>query len=329
MTKKHLAALPMPEWLYEAGIGEARAALVDGGRILVAAVEPDDIGPMVGTVAAARLVEMLPGRSGRVTLEGGGDAMLDRVPAGLTQGATLTVAIVRESIVEVGAGRGRRKPPRCVASQDAPAPGPDLLARCIASGHPVRTLRAHEPDALEQAGWSEVLEEASGGAIDFPGGTLLLCPTPAMTVFDVDGGPPLDMLAVAAAEAVAAAIVRHGIGGSIGIDFPTIEGKAARQAVAAAVDAGRPQPFERTAVNGFGFLQIVRPRPRASLPERLRADPAGTAARALLRRLEREPPGAPLHHRLPPAVHAAITRRPDWTADLARRTGVMHRLEPR
>jgi hypothetical protein len=156
---------------------------------------------------------------------------------------------------------------------------------------------------------------------------LLMYATPAMTLFDIDGPPPADALALTAAPQIAAAIVRHGIGGSIGVDFPTIEGKTLRNAVAAAIDEALPQPFERTAVNGFGFLQIVRPRPRASLPERLRADPAGAAARALLRRLEREPPGAPRGQRVSPAVHAKLRARPDWLAELARRTGITHEWE--
>lgn len=311
----------MPEWLYEAGIGEARAALVEDDRIVEAAIElPTPL--RLGTVARARLVELTAGGMGRLDI-GGAEAVIARIPAGITKGASLTVEIVREAIPEAG----RPKPPHAAATDAAPVDGPDLLARLHATGHPVRILRAHKPDALEAAGWSELLEEATGGAIVFPAGALRLSPTPAMTLFDVDGPPPLEPLSVAAARAVAQAIRRMGIGGSIGIDFPTLGNKAARTAVGDAIDAALPPPFERTAMNGFGFLQIVRPRPRASLPELLRADLAAAAARAILRRLEREPPGSPLHHRLPMPVHAALSNRPDWLAELARRTGVTHRLE--
>ena len=312
----------MPEWLYEAGIGEARAALIDGDRIVEAAIElPATL--RLGTVATARLVELTAGGMGRLSIAGD-DAVIPRIPKGVTKGAALTIEIVREAIPEPG----RPKPPRAVATTGPEREGPDLLARLHATGLPVRTLRAHEPDALEAAGWSELLEEAIDGAIAFPLGALRMSPTPAMTLFDVDGPPPLEPLGVAAATAVARAIRRFGLGGSIGIDFPTLEGKGPRQAVADALDAALPPPFERTAVNGFGFLQIVRPRPRASLPELLRADPAGAAARALLRRLEREPPGSPLHHRLPGPVHARLASRPDWLAELARRTGVTHVFDP-
>ena len=312
----------MPEWLYEAGIGEARAALIDGDRIVEAAIElPATL--RLGTVATARLVELTAGGMGRLSIAGD-DAVIPRIPKGVTKGAALTIEIVREAIPEPG----RPKPPRAVATTGPEREGPDLLARLHATGLPVRTLRAHEPDALEAAGWSELLEEAIDGAIAFPLGALRMSPTPAMTLFDVDGPPPLEPLGVAAATAVARAIRRFGLGGSIGIDFPTLEGKGPRQAVADALDAALPPPFERTAVNGFGFLQIVRPRPRASLPELLRADPAGAAARALLRRLERESPGSPLHHRLPGPVHARLASRPDWLAELARRTGVTHVFDP-
>lgn len=314
----------MPAWLYEAGIGEARAALVEQGRIVAAAIEPEAT-LAVGTVAPGRLIELLPRRQGRVALADGAEVLLVAVPAGTTQGQVLTVEVVREAIPE----RGRPKLARATASDAAPAAGPDLLARLVATGLPIRRPGAHEADALEEAGWSELLDEATTGEIAFPGGGLRMSVTPAMTLFDVDGHLDPAPLALAAAAAIGAAIGRHGIGGSIGIDFPTLGNKASRQAVAAALDAVVPPPFERTTVNGFGFLQIVRPRPRASLPERLLADPVRAAAAALLRQIERTPPGAPTSHAVPAVVARLIEARPDWRAALARRTGVVHRLEPR
>lgn len=305
----------MAEWLYEDGIGETRAALIDDGTIVEALIELPGT-PRLGTVAPGR-------RTGAATarLDDGTEVELVRAPRTLAEGAATRLRIVREPIPEPG----RRKPARAEPTDAPPADVPPLPDRLAATGHPVRRLHPHEADALEAAGWSDVLEEAETGDIDFAGGALRLSPTPAMTLFDVDGRPPLDALSIAAARHIAAAIRRHGIGGSIGIDFPTLVGKAPRLAVAEALDAALPQPFERTAVNGFGFLQIVRPRPRASLPELIRADPVGAAARAALRRIERTPPGAPAHHILAPPVVRLLDSRADWIAELARRTGVTHR----
>ncbi|MDB5680119.1 ribonuclease [Sphingomonas bacterium] len=306
----------MAEWLYEAGIGEARAALVEDGRIIEARIERPG-GLRVGTVFDARLVERVAAGLSRVESEAGA-AVIAQVPQGVTEGARLRVEVVREALPEAG----RIKLAKVVASDAALVEGPDLLALCEASGHPVRTLHAHEPDALEAAGWSEVLDEALTGEIAFAGGALRLSPTPAMTLFDVDGPGTTAALAVAAAAATAQAIVRHDIGGSIGIDFPTVTGKAERLAVAAAIDAALPQPFERTALNGFGFLQIVRPRPRASLPELLRSDPVAAEALALLRQIERTPPPVPAEHIASLRVIAWLDRNPHLIAELSRRSGV-------
>jgi hypothetical protein len=150
--------------------------------------------------------------------------------------------------------------------------------------------------------------------------------TPAMTLFDVDGSLEPAALAVAGAAAAGRAIRRLGIGGSIGIDLPTLPAKPDRLAAAEALDAALPQPFERTAVNGFGFLQIVRRRERPSLPELIRADPAGAAARALLRRAERGPAGAATLVAAP-AVIARLEREAGWTEALARRLGGAVRLQ--
>lgn len=310
----------MPEWLYEAGIGEARAALAEDGRIVEAVIEVEDSGPRAGTVSQARIVEtIVPRLRGRVTLDTGEDALLEGIPPGLSEGRSLRVRIVREAIPEPG----RSKLPKAVAAldEDDLQPGPDLLARIRATGVPVRQCHAHEPDLLEAIGWSEVLDEAENGEIAFPGGALRLSVTPAMTLFDVDGSLPAAQLSIAAAAAVGAAIVRLGIGGSIGVDFPTMPDKAARKAAGDALDAALPLPFERTAINGFGFMQIVRRRVRASLPETLRKDPAGAALRATLRRIEREAAAAPGPVILPAQIAARLAVRPDWQSELARRTG--------
>lgn len=309
----------MAEWLYEAGIGENRAALVANGRIWQARIEREGGGLRVGGVATARLVEILiPRISGRATLDGT-DLLVEPLPAGITKGGTIRIRVVREAIAERGRMRLAKAVPAAVDAVDGP--GPTLFEALAADTRPVRRLHPHEADALEEAGWSEVLEEAETGDIAFPGGALRMAVTPAMTLFDVDGPPPLGSLSIDAAHAVAQAIERHGIGGSIGIDFPTLSAKRERNAVAEAIDASLPQPFERTAVNGFGFLQIVRRRTRASLPELHAADPVGWAIRAALRRMERVAPGQPATHLMSEPLARALRTRPDWIAAVAQRTG--------
>ena len=310
----------MAEWLYEAGIGEARAALVAAGRIVEARLERPG-GLLIGTVFEARFAERISATLARVEGQGGA-AVMERVPAGLSLGARLMVEVVRELIPEPG----RPKLPKVIATSADPRAGDTLLARCQSSGVPVRVVRAHEPDLFEAAGWSEVLDEAITGEISFKEGTLRLSPTPAMTLFDVDGAGAAAPLAVAAATAVAEAIVRHDVGGSIGIDFPTLASKAERLAVAEAIDKGLHLPFERTAVNGFGFLQVVRPRPRASVPELLRADTVKAEALALLRSIERTPPPVPANQSTSPAVAAWLKNHPTLVAELSRRTGVAIRI---
>lgn len=105
-----------------------------------------------------------------------------------------------------------------------------------------------------------------------------------MTLVDVDGWLDPDALALAAASAAGRAIRLFGLGGSTVIDFPTMSNKDVRKKVADAVMAGVGEGAEGTAVNGFGLMQIVRPRPRRSLIEIVRDDPPRRAAFKLMRR---------------------------------------------
>ena len=149
-----------------------------------------------------------------------------------------------------------------------------------------------------------------------------------MTLIDVDGFLAPEELAVRGAAEAARAIRRLDIGGSIGVDLPTVSGKAARQAAAEAIDMHLPQPFERTAIKGFGFVQVVRPRTRASLLE-LAVARAVFEARALLRRAAFEPAG-PKRLVAHPAVIAVFEAKPAWVEQLARQVGgaVGLRAEP-
>jgi hypothetical protein len=310
----------LAEWLYEAGIGEARAALVEGGEIVEIAIERDtERGPRAGTIATARLTRKADASGrGLVTLADGVIAQLTPVPGGLSEGSALLVEIIREALPEgtsLKPARARAAPPEA-----KPATGPDLLARITSSRVPVRRI-GQNPDLLEHNGWSEALEEATSGIIARPQAMLRVSLTPAMTLIDVDGAGSAAELAIAGARLAGKVIRRFAIAGSIGIDLPTLTGKADRQAAAAALDSVLPQPFERTGVNGFGFLQIVRRKIRLSLPELIAADPVLAASLALLRQAERATGYGALTIQAHPGVIARIESRQDWLDMLATRIG--------
>lgn len=281
------------------------------GEIVAARVLVEGVVP-AGTILDARLE-----RSGKpaIAIAGGQDYVLRDGAPGITEGQRVAIEIVRETIP--GAEPWKRPLARVTDE-------PPREARIVAENIPFPAPH----DRLEEAGWSELLEEARSGIVAFAGGALRVSPTPAMTLIDVDGTlPPLE-LAMTGARAAARAILRHGVGGSIGIDLPTVQGKEQRTAIGAAVDAILRGPFERTAVNGFGFLQIIRPRAHASLFE-LALDRAAFEARALLRQAARET--GTIRLAVHPAVHAVLDSHPDWLEALARQTGggVGLRSDPR
>jgi hypothetical protein len=307
-------ATRLAEWLYEAGIGEARAALLDRGMLVEMVLERDDDPyPRAGSVLDVRLVERADA-SGRalVRLPDGGDAWLLSPPPGISQGARLRVEVVREPLPEAGSF----KPAHVRAAPDAALRDtPGLIARLAAGDLPARAAN------LDDHGWAEAMEEAASGIVARPEALLRIALTPAMTLIDVDGRSAAADLAVAGARLAGQVIRRFGITGSIGIDLPTLPDKASRQLAAAALDAVVPQPFERAAVNGFGFLHLVRRRARASVMERLAADPVGSAALALLRQGERTTGHGPLTLAAHPRVVARLAARAGWTETLSRRVG--------
>lgn len=282
----------MPEWIVETGIGETRAARIENGEIVEARVRRDGVTP-AGTILEAKLVAIAP----RVTVEAAGEQfLLPHGVSGISEGKSLFVEVTREAL----GGSEPWKRGLARRTDQLPRPAPPL-----ADGR---------PGTID--GWDDVLDEARSGIVGFNGGELRIEPTAAMTMIDVDGWLVPDKLAQMAAWAAARAIARLDLGGSTGIDFPGLRGKADRITVDEILDSYLPRPFERTAMNGFGFVQIVRPRLRASLIE-LARDRAPFEARALLRRAGSAIGATTLSAQ--PAVIAAII--PEWTAALERQIG--------
>lgn len=315
----------MAEWLYEEGIGECRAALIERGAIVEAQIEREGSAVLAGAFAPGKLVRtVIPKKRGIVRLDGGEEVLIEPIPPKVPEGSQVLVEIFRAAIAEEG--RPKLAKGRIAAPGSRAAPGPTLLQRLRDSGIPIVPCPAHAQDRLEAHGWSELLEEAASGEVGMEDAALRIFPTPAMVLIDVDGSLPPAQLGPKGAKLAAQAIRRMGLAGSIGIDLPTMNNKDERIIAAAQIDKYLPLPFERTAVNGFGFVQIIRRRERPSLMEVLRADPVRTAAMALLRRAERHGPegqggGGPVTIVAAPAIADLLHRMPDWTQRLAARRG--------
>lgn len=300
----------MAEWLVEEGIGEDRAVRLDGDDIIAARVQwPGEL--TVGLIEDAVLVSRAAGsRRGTARFANGEEVLVDKLPPAASEGAPIRVEVTRPPIGE----RGRRKLGQARPVDAAPRPALSLAERLRDEGHAVRVVRDFP------ASWADLAAEAFAAEVAFPGGSLQFSPTPAMLLVDIDGTLAPRPLALAAVQPLADALRRFDLGGSIGIDFPTLQEKADRRAVDEALEAALADwPHERTAMNGFGFVQIVARLQRPSLLHRATFQRTAMAARLLLRQAERLDGAGAVLLSSHPALEAQL--KPEWLAELARRTG--------
>jgi ribonuclease G len=294
-------------WLVEQGVGEERALRYENGRAVAARLRWPG-GLEAGAVEDAVLTERIASTArGRARFASGEEALVDRVPKSASEGAALRLEVTRAAMRE--RGRGKLAQARPTDADLRPAP---TLAETMPDVKFVRRF----PDTA----WDDLWAEAWDGTVTFPGGALTFSPTPAMTLVDIDGTLAPRALAFAAIGPLADTLARFGPGGSIGIDFPTLQAREDRKAVDAALgEALGDWDHERTAMNGFGFVQLVARSAGPSLLHRLTFDRAGAAARHLLRAAEGLDAAGAILLSAHPSVIAALTR--EWLADLARRTG--------
>lgn len=300
----------MTEWLVEEGIAEHRAVRLDGDRILEARVEWPGR-QSVGWVIEAKLVSRTAGSvRGTAVAANGEELLVDRLPPGANEGAQLKLLVTRAALD--GPGRFKRAQGR---PSDAALAQPGLAQRLNAQA--VRHFPAGD--------WDEVIDEALAGEFAFAGGTLLFAPTPAMTTVDIDGTLPPRALALAAVPALATSLRRFDLGGSIAVDFPTLADKADRRAVDEALGAGLAGwPHERTAMNGFGLVQLVARLERPSLLHRAAWQRSALVWRRLLRRAEHLEGSGAIELAIHPLLEHAIA--PTHLAELERRTGASVRV---
>jgi hypothetical protein len=248
----------LPEIWRDDAPGERRAALVEDGNIVEIYIQHDALWAL-GETGAGRIDRKTP--SGAYVITDDNSELLLRSKISDPEGMRVTFEVTREAIAEPG-----RVKPAEIALRDSgvlPSLQKDALwdARLMAFEQPVISASIADGFDIALSGQSQL-----GSVI------ISFQRTKAGLVFDVDGiGSAFDINQVAAAEIVR--LLRlYQVGAMVMIDFVSMEAKAQRTQIAEIFDAAArsdARPFERTAINGYGMMQVVRARPRPSVLDHL------------------------------------------------------------
>jgi len=306
------------DWQVDFGPGEWRAQATRGATIIGQHIlRPHWSSLLPGDIVAARLVD----RRGVLDIAGETVVLQGPVPRA-AEGQMLAVEIMRTRLPEPG----RWKPARARATS-TPVPAPEPLAHRW-----LNRLGATRTSLVR-------LEFDLVTTVDFGAGAWSMERTRAGCVVDIDGTVDQRDAVVAqggrqganmaALPTLLAALKRYAVGGSILIDFIAAPDRTARQTLAAAFDVAATSilgPCERTAINGYGLMQIVRPRTGPSWLDLwsgtgTAGESSETRAIALLRQALWTPGAGPRQIVVSPALAPAFAAFDDVLADLGRRLG--------
>jgi Ribonuclease E/G family len=286
------------ELLWDAGPGEIRAGIVEDNALvefrIIRLRRNESMVQSAGERYTARIVSHTGNGQVMVDLGAGHMAMLRNCPA-VSDGSLIEVEMVRGPYPEPGNWKlpvvkplADYAPLQAEAAWHFSAEPWELFLRATApkvstiicrdvsvAGDVRRVLGDQAPDiqikpeTIQEADFDSLIVSAVSGCVPLPNGMLMIERTRAMTMIDIDGNVDALKLNMDAAAEIPRLLRLFDITGAIGIDFVSVESKEARQQILAAFDdaAGILGPHERTAINGFGFCQIVRRRTGPSLPE--------------------------------------------------------------
>jgi hypothetical protein len=248
----------MREIAFDVSPGETRAVLFEGGVAVELHIFREGHA-VIGSVIEARIVGKQSGRA-FLQLATGEEAIISPAPS-KPEGQSVRVEITRARISEPGetklaTARLTDAAPVTAGVEEWQAALIQRVDGAIAAG----------------ADFDDHFDIAQSGRADLDGATVWFERTKAGLVFDVDGNGDPFAINCAAAAGIARLLRLFQIGGAVMIDFVGMANKVARLAVADAFDSAStadPRAFERTAINGYGLMQVIRAKSGPSILDTL------------------------------------------------------------
>lgn len=239
--------------------GERRAALVEDGQIVEIHIQRD-LHWALGETCEGRIDRKTP--SGSYVVSDDGDEILIRGKVEAGEGERVVFEIKREAIAEPG--RAKPAEGRVLEAMAQVSRNKDILWD--------DRLSALNADAIRTQPFGDAFDAGIAGSSHVGDVTVSFQRTKAGLVFDVDGvGDPIAINLLAAKE-IARLLRLYQVGAMVMIDFVAVDSKPSRIQIAEAFDSAAAldlRPFERSAVNGYGLMQVVRARPRPSVLDHL------------------------------------------------------------